>query len=435
MDKVTVRRRSPDPKRPAQEGDPWQGDFSFVLEGIRKRVRRNLDLPPSATPKQALAAAKAMQAQVRREAEPINAVHALRASAASAGIELPRVSTAPVAFSGLADLYLQSVKLTRKPSTYATQERQIAHSFIPWWGDRDMRHATSDDVRAWQVWLMDHGKAARTALVLTRILGAIWSLGVRKGHLQGPSPTKGLYDLRLSSNPRPWYDGAQMAVLLEHLSRTAPPSIYRLFVVLFRTGLRRGEALSLRACDVDLSSRESARVTVERTYHRLTNSFGTPKSGKRRTVALHPDAYEALLAQRQERGLHAMSQDLLWVGRSGLLPLGDAMPAYHLNLATKACGLPHLNVHGTRHSFASQLACQGVSLRIVAEMLGQSTLSVTEMYAHISEGSARSALAHLPPLRPPLLAHLSHSNAPSNTPPEGVDGTQLEQARAQDATS
>jgi integrase/recombinase XerD len=50
-----------------------------------------------------------------------------------------------------------------------------------------------------------------------------------------------------------------------------------------------------------------------------------------------------------------------------------------------------------RHTFASLLVMDDVSLYIVKELLGHSSISVTERYAHLSPDQGRAAVQMLLP--------------------------------------
>jgi site-specific recombinase XerD len=47
-------------------------------------------------------------------------------------------------------------------------------------------------------------------------------------------------------------------------------------------------------------------------------------------------------------------------------------------------GLPHLRLHDLRHSFASTLVNNGVSLYDVQKLLGHASIKTTQRYAHLS---------------------------------------------------
>ncbi len=54
-----------------------------------------------------------------------------------------------------------------------------------------------------------------------------------------------------------------------------------------------------------------------------------------------------------------------------------------------------IHFHSLRHSFASNLAQKGVSLYIIKELLGHSSISTTEIYSHLNIDSLREAVEKL----------------------------------------
>ena len=65
--------------------------------------------------------------------------------------------------------------------------------------------------------------------------------------------------------------------------------------------------------------------------------------------------------------------------------------AHHLllrfsTIIYRLAGIKHATIQPMRHTFASHLVMKGVSIRTVQELLGHSSISVTEMYSHLSTG-------------------------------------------------
>jgi len=57
----------------------------------------------------------------------------------------------------------------------------------------------------------------------------------------------------------------------------------------------------------------------------------------------------------------------------------------------KAAGIEHIRIHDLRHSHASILVNQGVSLFMVQKILGHSSPKTTQRYAHLSDSTLRAA--------------------------------------------
>lgn len=152
-----------------------------------------------------------------------------------------------------------------------------------------------------------------------------------------------------------------------------------LIAVMWRAGLRLGEALALYPKDVDL---EHGRITV---LH--------GKGDKRRVVAIDPAAAAVLEVWAEERRRMGLTGRHLYFcvisspcrGQK----LGDAyVRELCKRLATKAGIEKRVHPHGLRHSFASFLGEQ-VPPHVVQRMLGHTSLAVTVRYLdHLSPSAA-----------------------------------------------
>jgi integrase len=170
---------------------------------------------------------------------------------------------------------------------------------------------------------------------------------------------------------------------------------HALWVVLATTGIRLGEALGLKWDDVDLNS---GRLTVRRCLQRQRGKglvFVEPKTARsRRSIHLAPGTVSALT--RHKRGVQA--QERLRAGEvwqeHGLVfateigrPLEGGYVNERFHRAIAAAGVPDLRVHDLRHTAATLLLTRGVHPKIVQEMLGHSTISLTlDTYSHVAPG-------------------------------------------------
>jgi integrase len=130
----------------------------------------------------------------------------------------------------------------------------------------------------------------------------------------------------------------------------------------------------------------------EVSFERRMISLPKTKTGKARHIPLNAIALQAL----QERKL--TQQDALYVFRdAGRDPQHD----YHrwFNEALTEAKVADYSWHCNRHTFASRLVMAGVDLRTVAELMGQSSIQMTMLYAHLAPQHNRAAVDRLVPAK------------------------------------
>jgi len=71
---------------------------------------------------------------------------------------------------------------------------------------------------------------------------------------------------------------------------------------------------------------------------------------------------------------------------------GTCYNSFHIAYfkARDAAGLPDVRIHDLRHTYASLLINNGVSLYEVQELLGHSSSAMTQRYAHLQPNQLRS---------------------------------------------
>lgn len=119
------------------------------------------------------------------------------------------------------------------------------------------------------------------------------------------------------------------------------------------------------------------------------------KGGKPRVVPLNDMALQALRAQRDWVKGYAAKSPWVFATQTGgrLTTVQKAFQA-----ACLRAGIDDFRVHDMRHTFASWLVMAGTSLQVVKELLGHSSITVTERYAHLAPHIGRSAVQLLLPI-------------------------------------
>ncbi len=144
--------------------------------------------------------------------------------------------------------------------------------------------------------------------------------------------------------------------------------------LLYASGLRVSELVTLRAQDVDL----------EAGFLRCTG-----KGNKERLVPVGSHARAAIQAYLAQRAGGAGGAPLFVSNR------GRAMSRVNfwkrIRRYGKACGIANaIYPHILRHSFATHLLTHGADLRVVQELLGHADISTTQIYTHVDDQRLRA---------------------------------------------
>jgi integrase/recombinase XerC len=166
-------------------------------------------------------------------------------------------------------------------------------------------------------------------------------------------------------------DAAQRLLDGEPASAPAALRDRAMFELLYSSGLRLGELVSLNIGDGRLDLRE-AEVTV------------TGKGSKTRTVPIGAKAREALEAWLSVRAQLAQpGEKALFVGARGAR-ISRAVVGVRLAFWGRRAGIPErVHPHMLRHSFATHMLQSSQDLRAVQEMLGHASISTTQVYTHL----------------------------------------------------
>jgi len=167
----------------------------------------------------------------------------------------------------------------------------------------------------------------------------------------------------------------EMSHLLDTIQNAQMPSKFpfrdkAILELLYATGIRCSELVSIRFCDLDMSNR-TIRIKG--------------KGNKERIVLFGSKANKKLSDYLQFERAHQKKADERFFLNYRHEPLTSRSIQRIIHMFRHFLKVDRpITPHKIRHSFATHMLNQGVDLRVVQELLGHQSLSSTEKYTHVS---------------------------------------------------
>lgn len=263
----------------------------------------------------------------------------------------------------------------------------IEGHLIPTLGHKTLAKLTPADVQGFIGKKLREGYAPSSV----RTFRVILSSALRQAHLWGMmriNPVTLTTPPKLHDSDVTPLDMAEARQLLDVVKDTRLEALYTVGVAL---GLRKGEILALRWCDVNF---ERGTLKVEHTLYQMDGrpTLQPPKSASsKRTIKMPRVVSAALLRHRDRQELEKrryadvwIDTDLVFCARTGR-PISAVWLHYNFAKLLAANGMRRITLHCLRHSAATLLLTQGVDLKTVSEILGHANIQTTaNLYTHVN---------------------------------------------------
>ena len=305
-------------------------------------------------------------------------------------------SSGPTLAEFLREEWLPAIHPTVRPTTYFNYVSHVESHIAPRLGERALDGIDGRTINRFYSELLSDGRrdgpgglAASTVRRLHAALHKALKDAVRWGYLE-TNPVDAADPPKLRAEGPRELSTWSPAELRRFLEFVRGDRMYPLWFVLATTGMRRGEALGLRWCDVDLDAGHLAVrqniVMAGRQMH-----LSSPKTSRgRRLVAIDRRTRELLQAHQASTSSPGAS-DLVF----GCCFTGSVSPSSvtkRFGKLAEEAGLPRIRLHDLRHTHATLALQAGVHPKIVSERLGHSTVSLTlDVYSHAVPHMQRDA--------------------------------------------
>lgn len=186
----------------------------------------------------------------------------------------------------------------------------------------------------------------------------------------------------------------------------------KMYILMLGTGIRLGEALPLTWDDVDFENR---LLSINKTITKVKDPYdkeskfwgvGSPKTEKsRRIIPLLPSLVDMLNGIKEDQACNkekykAAYQDnrLIFCYKTGE-GFSERRSIDRLQEILTAIGITRdrkITPHNLRHTFATRGLEKGIDLKVMQELLGHSSFSMTaDLYTHVLEDKKADSIAKL----------------------------------------
>lgn len=273
--------------------------------------------------------------------------------------------------------YLTNASTAQK-SFKTTQYR--VKSLQAFFAGRVMNDLSGKDIREYSA---ARSKAGRSSATINRELAALsaainWCVVELEWKL--PNPVRGR-KLKEPEGRVRWITRGEVDSLCRIVRKQRFGDMLEDFIRLaVNTGCRKEEMLGLEWRRVDFANR-LIYLDGEHT-----------KAAKRRSIPLNEGALSALKGRMAMRAEHCPTTPWVFTRKNGARV---ADPSTGFDNACVKAGITDFTIHDLRHTCAAWLVSAGVPLIEIRDLLGHSTIQMTEKYAHLAPARVRNAVSVL----------------------------------------
>jgi len=235
----------------------------------------------------------------------------------------------------------------------------------------DLRKVKPDGIKDYVAWMTDKGKSAATVTRSVASIKSFYAYLLERGEIK-VNPAKDTAAVKVERKYPEILTGKEVELFLDQ-PRCVDPKGYRdhaMLELLYATGIRVTELISLNEADVSLSA----------------GFIHCESKGKERIIPLYSTAIKALsdyIRDIRPRLISDPEEKALFVNMNGERMSRQGFWKIVKHYQETAQIDKEITPHTLRHSFAVHLLENGADLRSIQEMLGHADISSTQIYTHV----------------------------------------------------
>lgn len=280
-------------------------------------------------------------------------------------------------FKSLYSLYHSDMESRIKKTTMETKEYIVNSKILPFFEKMKVKDIKPIHIRKWQTDLLKMEYSKTYLKTIYNQLTAIFNYAIRFHNLdKNPCHTAGSIGKK---------DADEMQILsLQEFNKMIDCVTDKenkfFYIILFWTGMRKGELLALTYEDVDF---ENKTILINKNFQivkreKLITDPKTPRG--RRVIAVNDIVLNCIKELWSTSYKPNKTDKIFYLSKDSL--------KRQLDTACKKAGVSRIRVHDLRHSHASYLLSNGVNIVILSRRLGHEKVQTTlNIYCHICPSS------------------------------------------------
>lgn len=305
---------------------------------------------------------------------------AAKIAEAEAMIATPSHSGIP--FNQLAEEYMDWYSSRRKQTSVIKINGIINNHLIPEFGDLKLSDIRPKRIIDFHSKLIKKKFSANHIQTIHSTLSTLFNYAIKSERMtENPARLAGNVDMKVKKNMNYWL----LDEFKQFISYVDDSTLYTLFMVLYYSGMRKGELLALTWSDVDF---ETNLISVNKTSNNRIVS--TPKTDSSIRKILMPNHVMDLLRQLKKEVNPKPSYVVFGEYHSSITA---STLVYKFEKYIALSGVKKIKIHDFRHSHASYLINKKTIIGVVASRLGHSNPSTTlNIYSHMYPSTEQEAV-------------------------------------------
>lgn len=284
------------------------------------------------------------------------------------------------------DIYFSDKKNELKANSIRNKQHMINKHIIPYFGNKKLNEITPADIIQWQKIIQENKFSKTYERMIQNQINGLFNHAQRIYNLK-ENPCKKVKRMGKSDADKlDFWIKEEYDRFISGVDRKSED--YLMFEILFWTGIREGELLSLTITDFDMTNN---LLHINKTYHRIDGKdvISTPKTDNSVRTIIIPNFLK-------EEVQEYISYHYGFPENERLFPIVARTLQKRMKRYEKKTGVKPIRVHDLRHSHVAYLINQGVEPLIIKERLGHKNIQITlNTYGHLYPSRQKEVAALL----------------------------------------